>query len=152
MLFNWISINKLAIGTPLLTTSDKNLLKEKAIYSILDLRNESDLLDIDTNKYFKLVDEFNYLNIPLPDHKFGRFMNAAEIKKTVFELEKLIKIGPVFMHCHAAAERSPLISIAYLFKNKGLSLVQACDYVKQQNKSTNLHIKQIEFVNLALFQ
>ena len=91
MLFNWISVNKLAIGTPLLTTEDKNLLREKAIYSILDLRNEIDLLDIDKNEYFKLVDEFNYLNIPLPDHKFGRFMNTAEIKKTVFELEKLIK-------------------------------------------------------------
>ena len=148
MLFNWISINKLAIGTPLLTTSDKNLLKEKAIYSILDLRNESDLLDIDTNKYFKLVDEFNYLNIPLPDHKFGRFSNVDEIKKAVFELEKLIKIGPVFMHCHAAAERSPLISIAYLYKRRGLSLIQASDYVKQQNKSTNLHIKQLDLINL----
>ena len=148
MLFNWISINKFAIGTPPQTYEDENFLREKAICSILDLRNESDLLDIDKNEYFKLVDEFNYLNIPLPDHKFGRFASTAEIKKTVFELEALIKIGPVFMHCHAAAERSPLISIAYLYKKRGLSLIQASDYVKQQNKSTNLHIKQLEFVNL----
>jgi len=147
MLFNWISINKLAIGTPPLTKADKTLLRDKGIYSILDLRNENELLlGIEKKKYFKLVDEFNYLNVPLPDHKLGRFMNAAEIKKTVFELEKLIKFGPVFMHCHAAAERSPLISIAYLYKTKGLSLIQACDYVKQQNKSTNLHIKQLKFV------
>ena len=53
------------------------------------------------------------------------------------------------MHCHAAAERSPLISIAYLYKTKGLSLIQASDYVKQQNISTNLHIKQLEIVDLV---
>ena len=148
MLFNWISINNLAIGTPPLKTADKNLLREKAIYSILDLRNEYDFLNIDKKKYMKLVAEFNYFNIPLPDHKFGRFLNIDEIKKTVFELEKLIKSGPVFMHCHAAAERSPLISIAYLYKRKGLSFIQASDYVKQQNKSTNLHIKQLKLINM----
>ena len=148
MLFNWISINNLAIGTPLLTNADRNLLREKGIYSILDLRNEYDFLNIDKKKYIKLVAEFNYFNIPLPDHKFGRFLNIDEIKKAVFELEKLIKSGPVFMHCYAAAERSPLISIAYLYKRKGLSLIQASDYVKQQNKSTNLHIKQLNLIKM----
>ena len=147
MIFNWISINKLAIGTPPLTFEDKKILRKKAICSILDLRNESDFLSIDKNKYLKLVAEFKYLNVPLPDHKFGRLSNSAEIKQTVFELEKLIEFGPVFMHCHAAAERSPLISIAYLNKSKGLSLIQACDYVKQQNETTNLHLKQLKLVD-----
>ena len=147
MLFNWISINNLAIGTPLLTPDDKKFLQKKEIKSILDLRNGNDFLNIDKNKYLLLVNEFNYVNVQLPDHKFGRFSNKAEIEKAVLELEKLIKFGPVFMHCHAAAERSPLISIAYLHKTKGLSLIQACDYVKQQNKSTNLHLQQINFIN-----
>ena len=148
MLFNWISINKFAIGTPPLTYKDENFLRKKGIYSILDLRNEYDFLSTDINKYIKLVAKFKYLNFPLPDHKFGRFSNAAEIEEAVIELDKLIKYGPVFMHCHAAAERSPLISIAFLHKRRGLSLVQACDYVKQQNKSTNLHIKQLKFAEL----
>jgi len=147
MIFNWISINKLSIGTPLVSIEDKKFLEEKSIHSILDLRNEYEFLGIDKNKYLKLVDEFNYLNVQLPDHKIGRFSNATEIEQAVFELEKLIEFGPVFMHCHAAAERSPLISIAYLYKNKGLSLIQACDYVKQQNKSTNLHLQQIRVID-----
>ena len=62
-------------------------------------------------------------------------------------VEKLIEFGPVYMHCHAAAERSPLISIAYLNKTKGLSLIEACDYVKQQNESTNFQFKQLKLVN-----
>ena len=148
MLFNWISINKLAIGTPLLTDEDIKFLKKKAIYSILDLRNELDFLRFDKKKYLKLVTEFKYINVQLPDHKFGRFSNKDEIEKAILELDKLIELGPVFMHCHAAAERSPLICIAYLYKKRGLSLIQACDYVKQQNETTNLHLKQIKFLDL----
>ena len=148
MLFNWIAINKLAIGTPLFNDFDKQFLQNKGIKSIIDLRNENDFINIDKNKYFNLVAGFNYINVPLPDHKFGRFSNKSEIKKAVFELDALTAKGPVFMHCHAAAERSPLISIAYLCKTKGLSLVQASDYVKQQNKSTNLHLKQIKLAKI----
>ena len=42
--------------------------------------------------------------------------------------------GPVFMHCHAGVERSPLISVAFLYKFHGLTLLQAVDYVREQNK------------------
>ena len=59
MIFNWISINKLSIGTPLVSIEDKKFLEEKSIHSILDLRNECEFLGIDKNKYLKLVDEFN---------------------------------------------------------------------------------------------
>ena len=52
MIFNWILINKFAIGTPLTNQKDQLFLKEKKIISILDLRNESDLLHINYEKQF----------------------------------------------------------------------------------------------------
>ena len=113
----------------------------------MDLRNRNDLSQINQKKYIHYLSEFEYSNVPLPDHKTGRLAETSEIKRAVDKLELLISKGPVFMHCHAAAERSPLISIAYLYKNKGLSLIQACDYVKQQNKSTNLHLQQIRVID-----
>ena len=48
------------------------------------------------------------------------------------------------MHCHAAVERSPLISVAYLIKNRQLNFTQAYEYVKQQNKTTNILIEQLK--------
>ena len=53
MIFNWILVNKFAIGTPLINQKDQLLLKEKKIISILDLRNEFDLLNINYERQLK---------------------------------------------------------------------------------------------------
>ena len=144
MLFNWILINKLAIGTPLASEKDKLFLKQNNISSILDLRNEFDFCQIDYEKKLALYREFNAINISLPDHNSKRLATKIEILNAVNNLEKLLLDGPVFMHCHAAAERSPLISIAFLKKIRRLDLMQAYEYVKQQNKNTNISIEQLK--------
>tara|TARA_S200000501_G_C20727720_1_gene701406 strand:+ start:59 stop:499 length:441 start_codon:yes stop_codon:yes gene_type:complete len=144
MIFNWILVNKLAIGTPLINLEDKLYLKEKKIISILDLRNEFDLHEIDYDKKLALYEEFNLVNVGLPDHNSKRFAKKSEIENAINILEKLLLHGPVFMHCHAAVERSPLISIAYLIKIRQLNLTQAYEYVKVQNKTTNILIGQLK--------
>ena len=68
----------------------------------------------------------------------------SEIENAVNILKKLLCNGPVFMHCHAAVERSPLISIAFLLKEKKLNLTQAYEYVKQQNRKTNILLDQLK--------
>ena len=138
MLFNWILINKLAIGTPFISEEQKFFLKGKGIISILDLRNKNDFLLIDQEKYVKNTQGFKYKNFQLPDHKSKRFAQKEEIINAVETLDYLITKGPVFMHCHAAVERSPLISVAFLIKTKKLNCTQAYEYVKQQNKTTNV--------------
>ena len=143
MIFNWILVNYLAIGTPLINQEDQLFLKEKKIISILDLRNEFDLSKIDYGRQLNLYDEFNTINIGLPDHNSKRLATKSEIKNAVNNLEKLLRNGPVFMHCHAAMERSPLISVAFLVKNKNLDLTHAYEYVKEQNKATNILLEQL---------
>ena len=143
MIFNWILVNHLAIGTPLINQEDKLLLKEKKIISILDLRNEFDLCKINYGRQLNLYDEFNTINIGLPDHNSKRLATKSEIKNVVNNLEKLLQNGPVFMHCHAAMERSPLISVAFLVKTKKLDLTNAYEYVKEQNKATNILLEQL---------
>jgi len=148
MIFNWILINKFAIGTPLISEKDKLFLKKNNINSILDLRNKFDFDQIDYNKQLTLYKGFNSVNLGLPDHNSKRLATKLEISNAVNNLEKLILDGPVFMHCHAAAERSPLISIAFLMKNKSLNFMQAYEYVKQQNKSTSISIEQLNKIQV----
>jgi len=143
MIFNWILVNKLAIGTPLNNQKDQSFLKEKKIISILDLRNESDLLKINYEKQLALYSEFNLFRISLPDHNSKRLATTSEIQNAVDMLDKLSRKGPVFMHCHASVERSPLISVAYLMKTRNLNCIQAYEYVKQQNKITNVLLEQL---------
>lgn len=144
MIFNWILVNKLAIGTPLINLKDKLFLKEKKIISILDLRNDFELIESDYDKQLALYEEFNLFKLGLPDHNSRRFATKSEIENAINILEKLLLDGPVFMHCHAAVERSPLISVAYLIKNRQLNFTQAYEYVKQQNKTTNILIEQLK--------
>ena len=68
MIFNWILVNKFAIGTPLINQKDQLLLKEKKIISILDLRNEFDLLNINYERQLNLYQEFDLVKVGLPDH------------------------------------------------------------------------------------
>ena len=147
MIFNWILINKLAIGTPLINQKDQLFLKEKKIISILDLRNENELLKTNYEKQLALYLEFNLVNLGLPDHQSKRFATNREIANAVNNLEKLLQDGPVFMHCHASVERSPLISIAYLMKTRKLNCIQAYEYVKQQNRTTNILLKQLKNID-----
>ena len=144
--FKWILINKFAIGIPIIFETDKEFLKEKGIKTILDLRNSCDLNAINQKEYIKNLSDFIYKNFPLPDHKSGRPSETSEIRQAVDMLELSLSQGPVYMHCHAAIERSPLISIAYLHLKKGFSIIQSCDYVKQQNNSTCINVEQLKYI------
>ena len=79
----------------------------------------------------------------MPDHHSRRLATTSEIQNAVNILDKLLRDGPVFMHCHASVERSPLISVAYLMKKRNLNCIQAYEYVKQQNKTTNVLLEQL---------
>ena len=143
-----ILINKFAIGTPPFNSNDFNLIKNKII-SVLDLRNEYDLNKIDYEDYMDKLKDFNYCNTPLPDHNSGRFAIAEEINQALDQLDQFLAKGPVFMHCHASIERSPLISMAYLHLYEGLTLIQAYDHVNQQNTKTNVNLIQLKNIGLT---
>ena len=143
MIFKWILKNKLAIGTPPLSVIDQSFLLNKNVNSIIDLRNDFDLNRINYDEQKKIYTKFRYINLPLPDHNSNRVATNDEIQNVLVHLEKFLENGVVFVHCHAAVERSPLVSIAFLVKSMGLSKIQAYEYVKQQNKYTNVLLKQL---------
>ena len=49
----------------------------------------------------------------------------------------MIQKGPVYVHCFAGVERSPLICIAYLMKNQNIDLQDALEYLMQTHPITN---------------
>ena len=52
-------------------------------------------------------------------------------------MEELMDKGSVLVHCYAGVERSPLICIAWLMKNKGLDLDDSLRYLMEVNPGTN---------------
>ena len=137
MIFNWILIDKFAIGTPIILKNEKALLKKKGIKTVLDLRNSDDLNLINQQKYIKKLCGFAYENFPLPDHKSGRLAETFEIRQAVDLLHSSLSKGPVFMHCKASIERSPLICMGWLMKNHSLNSQEALDYLMEIHPGTN---------------
>lgn len=143
MIFKWILKNKLAIGTPPISVSDQSFLLKNNVNSIIDLRNNFDFSRINYLEQKKYYERFNYINLPLPDHNSKRIATNDEIEHVLTNLVNYLKKGIVFIHCHAAVERSPLICIAFLVKFRELSLTEAYEYVKQQNEPTNVLLTQL---------
>ncbi len=130
-LFNWVLINELAIGTGPRTKFDLAKLESEGIKSILSLCKE-----VESTPPKEICKLFNHERIVLPDHTFNKKITFKEINFTLDRLKKLKSIGPVFIHCKAAVERSPLICIAWLVRDKKLTIQQALNYLMRVNSGT----------------
>lgn len=140
--FNWISIDQLAIGNAPKKQEDLQKLKEKGIKNILSLCSKEE------EPFLKEIENsFNHVMVVLPDHKTGKIIKLEELQFALYELNRLLKISPVFIHCVAAMERSPLVCLAWLVKVKNLELQSALGYMMQVHPGTNPLIEQLEVIN-----
>ena len=141
MRFNWVILNKLCIGSPPINSNDISQLKGLGIKSVINLCYENEILG-----YPDLESKFNYSRISLPDHKVEKLISYDDLKLVYDTLEDFLRIGPVYIHCLAAVERSPLICIGYLIKNKKLSLIEALEYMMSIHEGTNPSTKDLNLV------
>ena len=130
--FNWVLVNQLAVGSLPKNEDDFNFLIYKNIKSILTLCDPQEgEIPLEFKKNFRCE------SFILPDHKSKRFPEKMEIDGALNLLEKMIKKGAVYVHCFAGVERSPLICIAYLMKNKNIDIQDSLEYLMQIHPSTN---------------
>lgn len=129
---DWVLIDEMAIGPAPRKQHHIELLISAGIKGILSLCSEDEVpkLEIPTNKVI-------HRRVILPDHTYSREPTLNEISSTLNELKYLKSIGPVFVHCKAGVERSPLICIAWLAIEKNLSIQNALEYLMQIHPGTN---------------
>lgn len=143
--FNWVLKNEIAIGTGPETNLDITKLKKEGIKSILSLCDKKESCPPDL-----IYKNFKYERIILPDHTYDRNITLEEINLSIVKLAELKSLGPVFVHCKAAVERSPLICIAWLVKNKSLTIQQSLDYLMSVNKGTCPSKENLETLKLLV--
>ena len=80
---------------------------------------------------------FAWDRLVLPDHRSARLIQPDELAQALLLLRRLRTHGSVFVHCVAAMERSPLVCLAWLMQERGLSRDQALDYLMQVHPGTN---------------
>ena len=129
---NWVLVNKLSLGPSPKIHEDINYLKGKGIKSVLSLCSTEE--SPYSSEFFK---HFVHKRKILPDHKVNRSITKNDILTTLRMIDSFNNSFPIFIHCLAGIERSPLICMAWLIKNKNLNFQEALDYLIQVNPSTN---------------
>ena len=129
---NWIIKKKLAIGKYPNNEKDLELIRKKGIKSILNLCTEEEA-PIPKG----LLGNFEFSRYPLPDHKVKKKLEEFEILEVIEIVDKLLKNGPIFIHCYASIERSPFICIAWLVLKENITFLNALDHVKQSHELSN---------------
>ena len=128
---NWVLNNKIAIGNVPKSAKDFEKLSEFGIKSIITLCNEEEATFPEEFANF-----FKFERYILPDHKTSRSPKLFQLKEVLFLIKENLNFGPVFIHCFAAVERSPLVCMAWLVKECKLSSQQSLDYLMQVNPGT----------------
>ncbi len=87
-----------------------------------------------------------YAWIPTADHYSP---NPDQMDFGVSILEKLVSQDKkVYLHCKNGHGRSSALLIAYLMKNKGMSLEQAMDFIRSKRPGAHIEKAQIEALDI----
>lgn len=130
--FSWVLVDELAVGPAPRTENHIELLINAGIKGILSLCSEDEAAQPKIPAGIIV-----HRRVILPDHSYNREPTLNEINSTLSELKYLKSVGPVYVHCKAGVERSPLICIAWLAIEKKLSIQTALDYLMQVHPGTN---------------
>ena len=129
---DWVLVDQLAIGPAPRAERHINRLREASICCILSLCAEDE-----ATPPAGLGEAFRTIRYVLPDHRAGRLPTLDELITALGHLAELQQHGPVFVHCVAAMERSPLVCLAWLVQKHRMTPEQSLDYLMQQHPGTN---------------
>lgn len=139
---DWVLVDQLAIGPAPRADRHLDQLRDAGIKCVLSLCSPDE-----ATSAAGLGEGFRTSRYVLPDHRAGRLPTLAELETALAHLAELQQHGPVFVHCVAAMERSPLVCLAWLVRQHRMSPERALDYLMQQHPGTNPLPGQLALLN-----
>jgi len=129
---DWVLNNELAVGRAPTKQSHIEILQLENIVAILSLCSTEEVSPPNNIESY-----FTCKRLILPDHKSNELLTLEQVNDAIKILTEIKLLGPVFVHCVASIERSPLICMAWLIKMHNLNPKQALDYLMEIHKGTN---------------
>jgi len=129
---SWVLIDALAVGPAPRAQHHLDRLESEGVKAVLSLASAEE-----APLPFGIEKRFVWRRQVLPDHRSERLVNPDELAHALILLGGLRENGPVFVHCVAAMERSPLVCLAWLMRERHLTCEQALDYLMQVHPGTN---------------
>ena len=129
---DWVLVHELAIGPAPRVERHLERLADQGMRAVLSLCSPEEAPPPEG-----LEQRFACGRLVLPDHRAQRLPELQELGEALALLEQLRAEGPVFVHCVATMERSPLVCLAWLVSRHGQSPQAALDYLMQVHPGTN---------------
>lgn len=139
--FDWVLENRLAIGA-LPRKGWAQALEDQGIHSIISLCDEAE------GKLPKAItQQFRCVRVPLPDRRYRRSLTVEELGDAVDLIHWHVqKQQPVYLHCLAGIERSPLVAIAYLARYRSMDLLDAVGWLSHVHGQSRPISAQLQVV------
>jgi len=128
---HWVLVEELALGPAPRSERHLDRLADEGVRGVLSLCSLEEAAPPP-----QLENRFICQRLVLPDHRCQRLVETSELEQALELLADLRREGPVFVHCLAAMERSPLVCLAWLMRHQRLSLQRALDYLMQLHPGT----------------
>lgn len=135
---SWVLCGELAVGPAPRHASHGARLLEEGITGVLSLCSEAEAPPP------ALPLRLQQRRLVLPDHRAGRPPRLQELERALVLLAELRQQGPVYVHCKAGVERSPLVCLAWLMQRRSLRQLEALDYLMQVHPPTGVLPQQLE--------
>lgn len=129
---SWVLRAQLAIGPAPRHRQHLEQLRACGVRAVLSLCSPGELPLLP-----ELPQWFESRTSPLPDHRSMRAPTAQELEQALAQLDSLLELGPVYVHCLASMERSPLLCMGWLIRHRGLSRMEALEYLMQLHPGTS---------------
>ena len=143
--FDWVLDNRIAIG-PLPRKAWLTAFEQQGIHSIISLCDEAE------GKLPKaMTQQFRCVRVSLPDSRYRRSLTVCELEEAVDLIHwNVQKQQPVYLHCLAGIERSPLVAIAYLSRYRAMDLLDAVGWLSHVHGNSRPTSAQLKVVRQYL--
>lgn len=129
---DWVLVDELALGPAPLAERHLDRLEAEGVQAVFSLCDTAE-----APPPAGMESRFRCARLVLPDHRSGHPPELSQLQQALATLAELRTYGPVFVHCLAAMERSPLLCLAWLVQHHGQPLQRALDYLQQLHPGTN---------------
>ena len=89
--------------------------------------------------------------VPLPDHRLQEPLDPAVLIAALEHSQRLLHQGaPLYLHCMAGIERSPLVAVGLTARERHLSLFDALDWVRRCHPAAQPIVAHLELLERIL--
>ena len=144
--YSWILTNQLAIGPRPLNSSQWQQLEEAG------LRGRFSCCYQEEEAALPLPHQgWRSARVSLPDHRQQESLRIERLVEALTTADQLMEQGvPIYLHCLAGIERSPLIAVGLIARRRQIDIYAALDWVRRCHPAAQPIYSHLELLERIL--